>query len=81
MSHSGVETARDAIDREILDLVSVGMQDADIANVVHASTQTVKNRISAMLERSGYRNRTQLAWAHSNEVLADAMVRSLAPGS
>lgn len=81
MSHSGVETARDAIDREILDLVSVGMQDADIANVVHASTQTVKNRISAMLERSGYRNRTQLAWMHSNQVLADAMVRSLPTGS
>jgi len=81
MIEGSVGTARDDIDREILDLVSVGMQDADIANVVHASTQTVKNRISAMLERSGYRNRTQLAWMHSNEVLADAMVRSLAPGS
>lgn len=73
----GGETARDAIDREILDLVSVGMQDADIANVVHASTQTVKNRISAMLDRSGYRNRTQLAWMHSNDALAEAMVRGL----
>lgn len=81
MIEGGVGTARDAIDREILDLVSVGMQDADIADVVHASTQTVKNRISAMLERSGYRNRTQLAWMHSNEVLVDAMVRGLPPGS
>ena len=74
--HHG-STARDVVDREILDLVSVGMQDADIAAVVHTATQTVKNRISAMLDRSGYRNRTQLAWMHSSEVVAEAMIRGL----
>lgn len=78
MVSSSSDTARDLIDREILDLVSVGMQDADIADVVHASTQTVKNRISAMLERSGYRNRTQLAWMRSNDAVAEAMIRGLA---
>lgn len=81
MSTKGIEIARDAIDREILDLVSVGMQDTDIADVVHVSTQTVKNRISAMLERSGYRNRTQLAWMHSSAELAEAMLRGLSPQS
>jgi DNA-binding NarL/FixJ family response regulator len=70
-------TAADDIDREILNLVSVGMQDADIAAVIHASPQTVKNRISAMLERSGLRNRTQLALMHTNQAVGDAVTRSL----
>ena len=70
-------TAHDDLDREILGLICVGMQDADIASVVHLSTQTVKNRISAMLERSGMRNRTQLAWMHANQVVGDAVSRSL----
>lgn len=71
------DTATDHYDREILDLVSVGMQDADIAAVIHLSPQTVKNRISAMLERSGLRNRTQLAWMHTNSAVGDAVTRSL----
>ena len=58
-------------------LICVGMQDVDIANVVHLSTQTVKNRISAMLERSGLRNRTQLAWMQANQAVGDAVSRSL----
>lgn len=72
-----VDTAADDIDREILSLVSVGMQDTDIAAVIHASPQTVKNRISAMLERSGLRNRTQLAGMHTNQAIGDAVSRSL----
>ncbi|NCZ68458.1 MAG: DNA-binding response regulator [Acidimicrobiia bacterium] len=44
---------------------------------MHLSTQTVKNRISAMLERSGLRNRTQLAWMQSNQAVGDAVSRSL----
>ena len=72
------DTANDDTDRAILDLVSVGMQDCDIGNVVHASTQTVKNRISAMLTRSGCRNRTQLAWMHSNDALTDVIIHQLA---
>jgi len=68
---------RDDFDREILGLICVGMHDVDIAKVVHLSTQTVKNRISAMLERSGLRNRTQLAWMQSNQAVGDAVSRSL----
>jgi DNA-binding NarL/FixJ family response regulator len=71
------KTPRDDLDREILSLICVGMQDVDIANVVHLSTQTVKNRISAMLERSGLRNRTQLAWMQANQAVGDAVSRSL----
>lgn len=71
----GGSVARDDIDREILDLLSVGMHDADIADIVHASTQTVKNRVSAMLERSGLRNRTQLAWMRSNDSVIELFLR------
>jgi DNA-binding NarL/FixJ family response regulator len=74
------DTPRDEIDHEILCLLSVGMQDIDIAHIVHISPQTVKNRISAMLERSGLRNRTQLAWLHHNHEMADAVRRSLGYG-
>ena len=56
------------------------MQDNDNAHIVHISPQTVKNRISAMLERSGLRNRTQLAWLHHNHEVADAVRRSLGYG-
>lgn len=71
-------TPHDDFDRQILGLVCVGMHDADIAHVVHLSTQTVKNRISAMLDRSGLRNRTQLAWMQANQTMADALARSIA---
>lgn len=67
----------DDLDREILDLVCVGMRDADIAEVVHASLQSVKNRISAMLRRAGLRNRTQLAWICANDAIASAVARGL----
>lgn len=70
------DVPHDDIDRSILDLISVGMQDADIAGVVHVSTQTVKNRISTMLSRSGLRNRTQLAWSYSNQTVIDIVVRA-----
>lgn len=67
--------AADDLDREILDLVCVGMRDADIAEVVHASLQSVKNRISTMLRRAGLRNRTQLAWIYANDAIASAVAR------
>jgi DNA-binding NarL/FixJ family response regulator len=69
------ETPRDELDRDILSLICVGMHDVDIAKVVHLSTQTVKNRISAMLERSGLRNRTQLAWMQGIQSVRDITTR------
>lgn len=54
----------DPIDLEIGNLVSIGMADRDIANLVHVAPQTVRNRISAILDRSRLVNRTDLAVHH-----------------
>ncbi|MEY2975832.1 MAG: hypothetical protein RIR49_2252 [Actinomycetota bacterium] len=51
----------DIIDREIVRLISRGYADREIAEWVYLSPQTVRNRVSRLLERSGARNRTQLA--------------------
>lgn len=51
----------DVIDREIVRLISRGYADREIAEWVYLSPQTVRNRVSRLLERSGARNRTQLA--------------------
>lgn len=75
MVHNPAEIPRDEIDRTILELVTVGMQDADIATVVYTSTQTVKNRIHAMLSRSGLRNRTQLASSFCNQTIIETVIR------
>jgi DNA-binding NarL/FixJ family response regulator len=48
-------------DREIAVLISRGMTDRDIAETVHFSLQTVKNRVSKILTQVGAANRTQLA--------------------
>ena len=52
---------RDTIDREIVSMIATGLTDDEIARGVYLSCQTVRNRISRMLERSGARNRTHLA--------------------
>ena len=49
------------VDREILLYVCDGLTDREIADLVYLSPQTVRNRISAMLQRCGKSNRTQLA--------------------
>lgn len=49
------------VDREILSYVCDGLTDREIADRVYLSPQTVRNRISAMLQRCGKSNRTQLA--------------------
>jgi DNA-binding NarL/FixJ family response regulator len=52
---------RDVVDQEIVSMISAGLTDDEIAKGVYLSCQTVRNRISRMLERSGARNRTHLA--------------------
>lgn len=59
--HEIASPYRDTIDREIVSMISAGLTDDEIAKGVYLSCQTVRNRISRMLERSGARNRTQLA--------------------
>lgn len=53
----------DDIDRRIAAYITMGMSDRDIGAKVFLSSQTVRNRVSRMLERSQLRNRTQLAMA------------------
>lgn len=51
----------DEIDRQIVGLIAAGLSDREIADLVYLSCQTVRNRVSRLLERCGARNRTQLA--------------------
>jgi DNA-binding NarL/FixJ family response regulator len=51
----------DEFDRAILRLLGTGASDQQIAEAVHLNLQTVRNRVSRMLKKFGYENRTQLA--------------------
>jgi DNA-binding NarL/FixJ family response regulator len=46
---------------------AAGLTDDEISHGVYLSCQTVRNRISRMLERSGARNRTHLASIHIHD--------------
>lgn len=61
--------ARDSVDAEILALIAIGLSDQEIAEAVYMSSQTVRNRISQMLIRSGLTNRTQMAWIFTHQNL------------
>jgi two-component system response regulator DevR len=69
----------DDTDREIIELLSVGLSDREIALGVHLSLQAVRNRVSSMLERSGCVNRTQLGWVFSNRSLVDLLMADIEP--
>lgn len=51
----------DDTDRQILRLIADGQSDKQIAESVYLSVQTVRNRVSRLLNRFGKENRTQLA--------------------
>lgn len=51
----------DDVDRQIVSLIAAGLSDREIAELVFLSCQTVRNRVSRLLDRCGARNRTQLA--------------------
>lgn len=53
----------DDIDRRIIAYITMGLSDREIGAKVHLSSQTVRNRVSRMLDRSHVQNRTQLAMA------------------
>lgn len=69
--------ALNGTDLAILDLVCIGLPDKEIAKIVHMSVQSIRNRVSGMLHRSGIENRTQLAWMFANHVLVNEMNQSL----
>jgi DNA-binding NarL/FixJ family response regulator len=58
---SGSLTYHDASDEAIVQLVSMGCTNVEIARSLNFSLQTVRNRISRILDESGARNRTHLA--------------------
>ncbi|MBU3688013.1 MAG: response regulator transcription factor [Actinobacteria bacterium] len=65
---------RDDVDIEILNLIAIGLSDQEISEVVHMSPQTIRNRVSHMLIRSGLANRTQLAWIFTHRNLLHHIV-------
>ena len=68
---------RDDLNIGIIELIHIGLADREIGEVVHLSTQTIRNRVSAMLEKSGLGNRTQMAWMYSNQLLTRRMTQNL----
>lgn len=51
----------DPVDREIATLIAQGLTDREIASSIHFGLQTIKNRVSKILQTVGAANRTQLA--------------------
>lgn len=60
-AHTIMIHLHDRIDREIVRLIARGHSDREIAQCVFLSPQTIRNRVSRLLDRSGARNRTHLA--------------------
>jgi DNA-binding NarL/FixJ family response regulator len=54
-------TRIDATDRKMLELLTRGYTDRQIASEVYLSLQTVRNRMSRLLQKFHLDNRTQLA--------------------
>lgn len=65
---------RDDVDQDIVDLVSLGLADREVAAAVHLAEQTVRNRLSRILEHSGLKNRTQLAMRRRSQLEAGTIV-------
>jgi len=72
---------QDELDRRIINLICIGLPDKEIAEVTHHSHQTIRNRISGLLQRSGLVNRTQMAWMHNGQTLAALMLQNLSRGN
>lgn len=58
---SRVIATMDAVDEGIVNLVAEGLSDKQIGSALGLSPQTIRNRVSRMLNDSGLRNRTELA--------------------
>lgn len=79
--HSLKVHLHDHIDREIVRLIARGYADREIAQCVFLSAQTIRNRVSRLLERSGARNRTHLAVLYVRGRVADPGATTSASGS
>ena len=63
---SGQASSQELTEREraIVELVAEGMDNKEIAATLFLSEGTVRNHISAILQKLGLKNRTQLAIAY-----------------
>ena len=55
------DICHDEVDRRIITLIVDGYSDAEIAEQMNYAVQSVRNRVSRMLQAGGFRNRTDLA--------------------
>jgi len=62
--YSRIIEYRDDTDRDLCELLGLGLEDRAAAFVLHTTIQDVRNRIAALLERNGLSTRTQLATLH-----------------
>lgn len=62
----GIDQLLNERERDIAALVAEGLDNRDIAARLYLSEGTVRNRISAMLDKLALTNRTQLAIAWLN---------------
>lgn len=62
----GIDQLLNERERDIAALVAEGLDNRDIAAKLYLSEGTVRNRISAMLDKLALTNRTQLAIAWFN---------------
>lgn len=53
----------DEVDKRIITLVAEGFSNEDIAQAIHFSAKTVRNRLSEIMKITGTHNRTELALA------------------
>jgi DNA-binding NarL/FixJ family response regulator len=71
----------DEVDRQIVGLVAAGLSDREIGELVFLSCQTVRNRVSRLLDRCGVRNRTQLALLYTRSEYERVVHHDHAAGS
>lgn len=65
----------DEIDLMILSMLANGSPDEEIAQRLHFSNQTIRNRVSSMLHTVKLQNRTELAVAWRNHVFRSEIVQ------
>lgn len=61
---------RSQMERDIMELVSEGLTNDQIADVLHISCQTVRNRIGRLMDDLGVNNRTLLSLAYHRSKVA-----------
>lgn len=66
---------RDEIDLQIVELVTIGRTDNEIANILCFAEHTIRNRLSRLMSRSSIANRTQLARVFQQEQSHELMRR------